>query len=47
MCCWRFNRDEGLPSLLSSRTRRVLDGEVMTALDRFRLAVEPTTSRAS
>jgi len=29
---------EGLPSLLSSRTRRILDGDVMTALDRFRLA---------
>ena len=29
---------EGLASLLSSRTRRTLDGEVMTALDRFRLA---------
>jgi branched-chain amino acid transport system ATP-binding protein len=29
---------EGLPSLLSSRTRRLLDGDVMTALDRFRLA---------
>jgi branched-chain amino acid transport system ATP-binding protein len=29
---------EGLPSLLSSRTRGILDGEVMTALDRFRLA---------
>ena len=29
---------EGLPSLLSSRTRRILDGDVMAALDRFRLA---------
>src|SRR6516162_7044887 len=29
---------EGLGSLLRSRTRRTLDGEVMTALDRFRLA---------
>ena len=29
---------EGFPSLLSSRTRRILDGDVMTALDRFRLA---------
>jgi branched-chain amino acid transport system ATP-binding protein len=29
---------DGLPSLLSSRTRRILDGEVMAALDRFRLA---------
>jgi len=29
---------EGLPSLLSSRTRRTLDSEVMAALDRFRLA---------
>ena len=29
---------EGLPSLLSSRTRRIHDGDVMTALDRFRLA---------
>src|SRR5262249_7791686 len=29
---------EGLSSLLSSRTRRILDGDVMTALDRFRLA---------
>ena len=29
---------EGLSSLLSSRTRRILDGGVMTALDRFRLA---------
>ena len=28
----------GLPSLLSSRTRRILDGDVMTALDCFRLA---------
>jgi urea transport system ATP-binding protein len=29
---------QGLLSLLSSRTRRILDGEVMIALDRFRLA---------
>ena len=29
---------DGLPSLLSSRTRRILDGDVMTALDRFQLA---------
>ena len=29
---------EGLSSLMSSRTRRILDGGVMTALDRFRLA---------
>jgi len=29
---------EGLPSLLSSRTRRILDSKVMGALDRFRLA---------
>jgi len=29
---------EGLPSLLSSRTRRILEGDVMAALDRFRLA---------
>lgn len=29
---------QGLPSLLASRTRRTLDGEVMSALDRFRLA---------
>lgn len=29
---------DGLPSLLSSHTRRILDGDVMTALDRFRLA---------
>jgi branched-chain amino acid transport system ATP-binding protein len=29
---------EGLPSLLSSRTRRSLDSKVMGALDRFRLA---------
>lgn len=29
---------QGLPSLLSSRTRCILDGEVMIALDRFRLA---------
>jgi ABC-type branched-subunit amino acid transport system ATPase component len=29
---------EGLSSLLSSRTRRILDGDVMMALDRFRLA---------
>ena len=29
---------EGLSSLISSRTRRILDGGVMTALDRFRLA---------
>jgi branched-chain amino acid transport system ATP-binding protein len=29
---------EGLPSLLSSRTRRILDSKVMAALDRFRLA---------
>jgi len=28
---------EGLPSLLSSRTRRILDSKVMGALDRFRL----------
>jgi ABC-type branched-subunit amino acid transport system ATPase component len=28
---------DGLPSLLSSRTRRILDGDVMTALDRFQL----------
>ena len=37
-CCSRFNRARGCPSLLRSRTRRVLDGDVMTALDRFRLA---------
>jgi len=29
---------DGLPSLLSSRTRRILDGDIMTALDRFQLA---------
>jgi ABC-type branched-subunit amino acid transport system ATPase component len=29
---------EGLASLLRSRTRRILDGKVMAALDRFRLA---------
>jgi len=29
---------EGLSSLMSSRTRRILDGGVMTALDRFQLA---------
>jgi len=29
---------EGLSSLISSRTRRILDGGVMTALDRFQLA---------
>jgi ABC-type uncharacterized transport system ATPase subunit len=29
---------EGLRSLLGSRTRRTLDGEVVAALDRFRLA---------
>jgi urea transport system ATP-binding protein len=29
---------EGLSSLMSSRTRRILDGGVMAALDRFRLA---------
>jgi branched-chain amino acid transport system ATP-binding protein len=33
-----FQSRDGLPSLLSSRTRRILDGDVMTALDRFRLA---------
>ena len=29
---------EDVPSLLRSRTRRILDGDVMTALDRFRLS---------
>ena len=34
-------------SLLRSRSRRALDGEVMTALERFRLRTAPTTWRAS